>query len=76
MERVTIYLRTALFTLPGDAGHVPVGTTVLIGDVPDPAASNLSVTTFRFLDERGRLLAEKSIQLLVPWSKIDHIQLG
>jgi len=75
MERVTIFLRTALFTLPSDGGHVPVGATVIIGDVVDPQASTLQVTTQQFLDDRGRLLAEKTVQLLVPWSKVDHIHL-
>lgn len=73
MERVTIFLRTALFTLGGDQGHVPHGAMVVEARVVSTDGPGLTVRTTRFLDERGRTLGEQQVTLQLPWSKIDHV---
>jgi hypothetical protein len=73
MERVTIFMRTALFTYSYEPRHVPVGVTVLEGDVPSQEGGALTVKVTRMLDDRGRVLSETPVTLIVPWSKIDHL---
>lgn len=74
MGKHTIYLRSALFTLPGESGHVPVGATILEGELVDSGSGGVvTIRCERFLDERGRELSERKLTLLVPWSKIDHV---
>ncbi|MCB9677032.1 MAG: hypothetical protein H6737_18085 [Alphaproteobacteria bacterium] len=68
----TIFLRTALFTLPKD-GHVPIGTLIIEGEIVDRPAGGLVVIAKTFKDERGRDLAGSQVELQLPWSKIDHI---
>lgn len=75
MQRVTIYLRTALFTFGGEAGHIPFGATVIVGTLDEQGGSGLTVTTAKILDERGRTVSEAVLKLLVPWSKVDHVRL-
>lgn len=76
MERVTLFLRNALFTLPG-GGHVPVGVTVIEGEIVSRAEDKLGggplVRTSAMKDDRGKTLSETPVLLVVPWAKIDHI---
>lgn len=76
MDRVTIFLRTALFTLPGDGAHLPVGAAVIEGTLEDAPGGTVRIKASKFLDERGRTLAERPITLILPWSKIDHVHVG
>lgn len=72
-DRVTVYLRAPLFTLPGEAAHVPAQAVILEGAIVDDKGGPV-LRTSRFLDEKGRLLATQASILVVPWSKIDHIR--
>lgn len=72
-DSVTIYLRQPLFSLPGDAAHVPSNGVILEGAIIDDK-SNPVVRVTRFLDERGRVVSEKEVTLIIPWSKIDHVK--
>lgn len=74
MQNVTVFLRTALFTLGLDDGHVPPGVAIVQGDAKD-VAGGLEIVTTRLLDERGRVLAERQVKLMLPWGKIDHLHL-
>lgn len=76
MSNVTVFLRTALFSLGGDNAHVPAGTMVLKGTLPGPEVKgSLSLTVAECLDGRGRSLSTQSVSLIVPMSKVDHILL-
>jgi hypothetical protein len=74
MQNVTVFLRAPLFTLPHGAGHVPAGTTILEAEVVDKVSGGLTLATKRLLGERGDVLAESTLTLIVPWAKIDHVQ--
>lgn len=73
MDKVTVFLRTALFTLGLDDGHVPPGVAIIDGDVLDRPSAGLLLSTTRLRDERGRVLADRQVKILIPWSKIDHV---
>jgi hypothetical protein len=75
MEKVTVFLRTALFTLGLDDGHVPPGVAIVDGDVVEQPSAGLTLLTRRMRDERGRVLSERAVKVLIPWSKIDHVHL-
>lgn len=72
MERVTIYLRTALFSTAQES-HVPLGVMVIEGEVLDRPAGALTVRCDKLLDDRAKSLAEGPMRLQIPWSKIDHL---
>lgn len=73
MDRVTVFLRTSLFSFGGADAHVPAGVMVVVGQIVDRPASGLVLETHEFLDERGRRLSEESITIQLPWAKIDHV---
>ena len=73
MERVSVFLRTSLFSFGGPDPHVPPGVMVLVGAVTGRPAGGLALLTERMLDDRGRLVSEASIALELPWAKVDHI---
>ena len=73
MKRVTVYLRTPLFTCGPDQGHVPDGTTVLEGEVEDQPAGGVLLAVHRARDRQGRDLGEVQINLYLPWAKVDHM---
>ncbi len=71
--RVRVFLRQSLFSLPGDAGHVPTGVAVLDGELVSEGAVGLTVRVTGWMDERGRTLQGAARTLLVPASKLDHL---
>lgn len=73
-DRVTIFLRAPLFTLSGDAAHVPSNAVIIEGAIIDEKGGPVISTTV-FRDEKGKVLAEKSQKLLIPWGKIDHVRI-
>lgn len=73
MDRVTVYLRTSLFSFGGPEAHVPPGVMVVVGQIVDRPASSLVLEATQLFDERGRQLSEERVTLQLPWSKIDHI---
>jgi len=73
MESVTVFLRTALFSLGGADSHLPAGVMVIDGKIVDRPAGALTVETSRLLDGRGRELGDQALTLQLPWAKIDHI---
>ncbi len=73
MDRVTVFLRTALFSFGGDRAHVPSGATVIEGAVVEQPPAGLLSDASRVTDDRGTTLREGACRLLVPWSKIDHV---
>ncbi len=73
MDRVTIYLRTTLFSLGGPKAHVPPGVMVITGTLDESSGGSLAVETDRLLDERGRELSDAALSLRLPWSKVDHV---
>lgn len=73
MEKVTVFLRTSLFSFGGPDPHVPPGVMVIQGAVLGRPAGGLSIETSRMLDDRGRVVSEATVRLELPWSKVDHL---
>jgi len=73
MARVTVYLRTSLFTLRGEQAHLPAGAMVLEGEELEGSAGGLRVRVGEARDDRGRSLGTVGLVLRLPWSKIDHV---
>ena len=73
MEQVTVYLRTARFSLGGKDAHVPIGVLVIDGQITDRPAGALTLQVERCRDGRGKVLSETAVTVQLPWSKIDHI---
>ena len=73
MARVTVYLRTSLFTLKGEHAHLPAGAMVLEGDELEGASGGLRLQVDAARDERGRDLGPVAVTLRLPWAKIDHV---
>lgn len=73
-DRVTIFLRTPLYTLAADAAHVPANAFIIEGSISEEQGGPI-VSTILFRDEKGKILAEKVVKLLIPWGKIDHLRI-
>ena len=75
MNRVTVFLRTNLFSFSGPEKHVPSGVMVIEGHVIEQNAIGITIETDHLLDDRGRILSEASLKLVLPHAKIDHMLL-
>ena len=73
MDRVTVFLRTSLFSFGGPDAHIPAGVMVVEGSLVDRVSGGIVIDTDRFLDERGRELSAAGLKIQLPWAKIDHI---
>ncbi len=73
MDRVSVYLRTPLFSYGGTGAHLPAGVLIIEGLLADRDASSVRIDAERLLDERGRVLLEETFTVVIPWAKIDHI---
>lgn len=73
MSQVTVFLRTSLFSYSGPKKHLPSGVMVIDGHVIEQNNSRVTIETARMMDDRGRVLSEDSLKLVLPQSKIDHI---
>ena len=73
MERVTLYLRTALFSPVTDDPHVPQGIAVIAATVVERGNGGILIDASTYQDARGRDLDGTKRRLFIPWSKIDHI---
>ncbi len=71
---VTVYLRTALFTLGEPDGHLPTGVMIIRGSIDKRESGTLTIQCAEFLDDRGRALGTSEATLELPMSKLDHIQ--
>lgn len=71
--RARVFLRQALFSMSGDAGHVPPQTAVLRGTLKERDAFGVLVAVDGYEDERGKALQGPPRTLLVPATKIDHV---
>lgn len=74
MERVTLYLRTPLFTL-GASGHLPEGVSIVDGDLVESRSGGWVVDTLAAYTDTGKLLSEAHLRLFIPLSKLDHASL-
>lgn len=73
MERVSIFLRTPLFSFGGAEDAVPQGVIVITGNLEDDGGAAIRIEAEELRDDRGRTLSDDSLTLYVPWEKIDHI---
>ena len=71
--QVRVFLRNPLFT-PRSGAHVPRGATVLVGTVNDRESGWLNLSVESYLDASGKTLEGTAITLLLPSSKVDHVQ--
>ena len=71
--QVRVFLRNPLFA-PRSGAHVPSGATVLIGTVNDRESGWLNLSVDSYLDGSGKTLEGSATTLLLPASKVDHVQ--
>ena len=79
MKRVRIFLRTELFSVSAARSasgppHVPPGVMILEGTLRESDPSGLQVEASAFKDIHGKALDGKPVVLILPSSKVDHIQ--
>ena len=73
MERVTLFLRNALFSPNADTAHLPPGVAIIDAEIIDRPTGALTIKTTAYRDARDRTLEGPSNTLTIPWSKIDHL---
>ena len=73
MDKVTVYLRTALFSFGEAEGHLPHGVHAIAGEVVERTAAALVLRTEQLFDYDGQELAAEPHLLELPWPKIDHV---
>lgn len=73
MERVSVFLRTPLFSFGGDEAPLPAGVMVLEGQLAAQEPGALRIEADRLSDQRGRELSDEAVSLWIPWEKIDHV---
>lgn len=73
MVKVTVYLRTALFSFGENEGHVPHGVHAIRGSLVERGEAALVLRTEELYDYDGEKLASASLVLELPWSKVDHV---
>lgn len=72
MDRVSLYLRTPLFSY-GGSDHLPDGVYIVEGQMAAAEDAYVRIDADRLLDERGRELTDEVTTLMIPWAKIDHV---
>lgn len=70
--RVRVYLRQALFTVPG-APHLPAQAAILEGHTDELNLDGLRLQVEAWSDEKGRTLEGAGADLVLPAAKIDHV---
>jgi hypothetical protein len=73
LARVTLFLRTALFSPESENAHIPQGIAIIDGETTEGPAGALTVKTKAYRDSRDRALTGSPRTLTIPWSKIDHV---
>ena len=70
--RVRVYLRQSLFSLEGEAGHVPARAMVLVGKLLQETEGSLHIQVDTWCDEKGRALEDPPRTLIIPLAKVDN----
>lgn len=71
--RVRVFLRQSLFTLSGDAQHVPPTASILDGVLGEATPLGATLKVEKYFDERGRPVEGAPRTLVIPAAKIDHV---
>lgn len=71
--RARVFLRQNLFSLAGEAAHLPPAAAVLVGDLTAHDAFGVTLRVEAYEDEKGRRLQGTPRTLLIPVAKIDHV---
>jgi hypothetical protein len=80
MKRVRIFLRTELFALPngraisGGPPHVPQGVIIVDAVIRESDRTGLLIEATAYRDMQGRTIEGKPAVLILPTSKVDHMQ--
>lgn len=75
MDRVRVFLRTALFTVSGEIRHAPEGAVIVEGRVREILAGGLILEVSVWRREDGRVLDAPAATIYLPSAKIDHVLL-
>lgn len=73
MERVTVFLRTELFSFGHADSHIPNGVMVIEARLVERLSGGVRLETDLLLDARGRELSDEVLTLELPWAKVDHL---
>lgn len=71
--RARVYLRQNLFSLAGEAGHLPTACAIVAGELVAHDAFGAHLRADTYEDEKGRKLQGAPRTLLIPVAKIDHV---
>ncbi len=75
LARVTVFLKTTLFTFSSGERHVPSDVSAIEGDLQRIGDGGVTLQATGWRDERGRALEGQSRTLFVPMSKVDHVHM-
>ena len=76
MEKVTVFLRTALFSFGEAEGHIPHGVHAVRGTLVERSEASLVLQGETLFDYDGEQLEGTAVRLELPWSKVDHVLWG
>lgn len=74
MDTVTVYLKTALFSVSALEDRLPSGTTIIKGHLKERHGPSVLISCHQYYNDRGQEIGSQTTHLEIPWSKIDHIQ--
>jgi len=72
LSAVHAYLKTALFHFDGAS---PTGVVALSGDMLDQGNGGITLKVSTWFDSRGREVKGKKKTLVIPWGKLDHVEI-
>ena len=75
MDRVVIFLKTALFSEDKKDGHVPPHTMILEGNITDQPGGGFVVAVTGYRTGDNKSLEGSPCTLYLPTGKIDHMLL-
>jgi hypothetical protein len=73
---LTFFLRTPLFSTGATDPRIPPRATIVRGVIASSEHGLVWVKAKAFLDDAGKVLAERDVTLVLPMSKIDHAIAG
>lgn len=75
MDRVVIFLKTALFSEDKKSGHVPPHTMILEGQIVEQPSGGFIVSVTGYRNDSNKALEGEPRKLFIPSGKVDHMLL-
>lgn len=75
MDRVVIFLKTALFSEDKKSGHVPPHTMILEGQILEQPSGGFIVSVTGYRTDSNKSLEGEPRKLFIPGGKVDHMLL-